>query len=212
MMLLEHIDFHHQLLDIKHMFIVTYFFRGNLLLTNKLLFAISSKGSFICTFPSDRTGHTTAFDGPVVDHLLKWKKSPNCKCIHHAGSICHARGSEPLQQSALLTDLWRMCHTDCLSVAPPSANPTNYTTDHRTDHPRTRGGCSTHSTTPTGLREDAHSWWLYSAASLGNQAAGTMTQYPTKSHYPDTELWANQSLPYPINAMCQPEKWQVPIL
>ena len=37
---------YHQLFDLKHMIIVTYFFRGN-----PLLFPISSKGSFICTFP-----------------------------------------------------------------------------------------------------------------------------------------------------------------
>ena len=34
----------------------------------------------------------------------------------------------------------------------------------------------------------AHSWWLYNATQLGDQAVGTMTQYPTQSHYPDTEL------------------------
>ena len=34
----------------------------------------------------------------------------------------------------------------------------------------------------------AHSWELYSAASLGNQADSTMAWYPTQSHYPDTEL------------------------
>ena len=31
----------------------------------------------------------------------------------------------------------------------------------------------------------AHSWQLYSAASLGNQAISTMTWYPTQSHYPE---------------------------
>ena len=34
----------------------------------------------------------------------------------------------------------------------------------------------------------AHSWQLYSAASLEHQAASTMTCYPTQSNYPDTEL------------------------
>ena len=34
----------------------------------------------------------------------------------------------------------------------------------------------------------AHSWWLYSAAPMGNQTTGTMIQYPTQLHYPDTEL------------------------
>ena len=33
----------------------------------------------------------------------------------------------------------------------------------------------------------AHSWWLYSAAPLRNQAAITMAQFPTESHYPVTE-------------------------
>ena len=33
----------------------------------------------------------------------------------------------------------------------------------------------------------AHSWRLYSAAPLGNQAASTVTQFPTQSHYPNTE-------------------------
>ena len=31
------------------------------------------------------------------------------------------------------------------------------------------------------------SWRLYSAAPLGNQAANTVTCYPTQSHYPETE-------------------------
>ena len=33
----------------------------------------------------------------------------------------------------------------------------------------------------------AHSWWLYSAASLENQGTNTMTWHPTQSHYPDSE-------------------------
>ena len=36
--------------------------------------------------------------------------------------------------------------------------------------------------------ESAHTWQLYSAAPLGNQATTTMTQHPTQSHYPTTEL------------------------
>ena len=69
---LEHIDFsYHRLLDIKHIIIVTYFLRENPLSSHSLLFLISSKGSFICTF--HQTGHTTAFDGLVVDHSLEWK-------------------------------------------------------------------------------------------------------------------------------------------
>ena len=35
--------------------------------------------------------------------------------------------------------------------------------------------------------DNPHSWRLYSAASLGNQATSTMTCYPTQSHYADTE-------------------------
>ena len=40
----------------------------------------------------------------------------------------------------------------------------------------------------------AHSWWLYSAAPLGNQAACTITQYPTQLHYPNIEL----TNPFPV--------------
>ena len=35
--------------------------------------------------------------------------------------------------------------------------------------------------------ESAHSWCLYSAAPLENQASNTMTEYSTQSHYPNTE-------------------------
>ena len=44
--------------------------RGNLLLPHRLLFPISSKGSFICIIP-DRIIHTTAFVTPVVEHWLE---------------------------------------------------------------------------------------------------------------------------------------------
>ena len=44
--------------------------KGNPLLPHKLLFPISSKGSFICTIP-DRITHTTAFVTPVVEHWLE---------------------------------------------------------------------------------------------------------------------------------------------
>ena len=40
-------------------------------------------------------------------------------------------------------------------------------------------------------------WCLYSAAQLGNQVTGTMNQYPTESHYPDSE----QRSPCPILLM-----------
>ena len=35
--------------------------------------------------------------------------------------------------------------------------------------------------------DSAHSWWLFDAASLEHQAAGTLICYPTQLHYPDTE-------------------------
>ena len=43
------------------------------------------------------------------------------------------------------------------------------------------------------VRTDTELWQctlvgLYNAASFGDQAAGTMTHYPTQSHYPDTEI------------------------
>ena len=36
--------------------------------------------------------------------------------------------------------------------------------------------------------DSTHSWRFYSAVPLGNQANGTMTQYPTQSHYPASAL------------------------
>ena len=52
---------------------LTHFLEGNPLPPHRLLFSISSKGSFICTFPIDRTVHTTTFDKPVMDHWLERK-------------------------------------------------------------------------------------------------------------------------------------------
>ena len=43
--------------------------KGNPLLPHRLLFPISSKGSFICTIP--QITHTTAFVTPVVEHWLE---------------------------------------------------------------------------------------------------------------------------------------------
>ena len=60
---------YHRLLDIRHMVIVTYFFRGNLLSLHRLLFQISSKGPFICTFP--QTGEH--IPQSLVDHWLDQK-------------------------------------------------------------------------------------------------------------------------------------------
>ena len=53
--------------------------------------------------------------------------------------------------------------------------------------------------------DSTHSWQIDSTASLGHQAASSMTCCPTKSHYPDTEL-------YPNNDDCQARKRQVSIL
>ena len=42
---------YHRLLDVIHMVTLTHFLDGNPLPPHRLLFSISSKGSFICTFP-----------------------------------------------------------------------------------------------------------------------------------------------------------------
>ena len=47
------------------------FERGNPLLPHGLLLPISSKGYFICTIPTDRIAHTTAFVKPVVEHWVE---------------------------------------------------------------------------------------------------------------------------------------------
>ena len=56
----------------------------------------------------------------------------------------------------------------------------------------------------------AHSWQLNSAASLGHQAAGTMTCYSLSVSL--SWHWANQSLPYLNNAEHWARKQQVSIL
>ena len=63
---------------------------------------------------------------------------------------------------------------------------------------------------PVPACDSAHSWWLYSAARLGNQVTSTMTWYPPQSHYPDT-VW-HQSMPYPNNSECLARKRQVSIV
>ena len=68
-----HWIWYHRLLDIKHMLIVTYFFRGNPLSPYSLLFPISSKGSFICVFP--QTGRY--IPQPLMDQL--WNTGWNGK-------------------------------------------------------------------------------------------------------------------------------------
>ena len=55
-----------------------------------------------------------------------------------------------------------------------------------------------------------HSRWLYSAASLGQQATSIITCYSTQSHYPDTELIS--PFPSPNNAERWARKQQVSTL
>ena len=45
--------------------------RGNPLPPHRLLFPISSKGSFYMHNPTDRIAHTTAFVAPVMEHWLE---------------------------------------------------------------------------------------------------------------------------------------------
>ena len=86
---------YHRLLDIKHMVIMTYFFKGNLLSPHRLLFPISSKGSFICTFPQTRQ-HTPQ---PLVDHWFERKVAQTANAPPNVDSIQH------LQLCALLPEL-----------------------------------------------------------------------------------------------------------
>ena len=70
---------------VKHMVILTHFFTGDLS-PHRPLIPISSKGSFICTFPP--TGQH--IPQPLMDQLwtTSWKKnSPNCKWVQIGGSI-----------------------------------------------------------------------------------------------------------------------------
>ena len=55
-----------------------------------------------------------------------------------------------------------------------------------------------------------HSWLLYtySAASLGYQAASTMTCYPTQSHYPDIERTSHFPILIMLSAKLGSDKCQ----
>ena len=56
--------------------------RGNQLLPHRLLFPISSKGSFICIIPYNEKAHTITFVTPVMGlerEIAEW--------VHHEGSI-----------------------------------------------------------------------------------------------------------------------------
>ena len=46
-----------------------------------------------------------------------------------------------------------------------------------------------------------HTWWLYSAAPLGNQTTNTVTWYPIQSNYPDTESTS------PCHIQIMPSAW-----
>ena len=64
----------HRLLDINHKVIVAYFYTGNLLSPHRPFSLISSKGSFICTFPQTEQHIWRTSCGPVVGT----ENSPNC--------------------------------------------------------------------------------------------------------------------------------------
>ena len=57
---------------------------GNLLQPHRLLFLISSKGSFYMHYPTDRTAHTMAFVTHYVEHWLEQEIS---QWVHHKGLI-----------------------------------------------------------------------------------------------------------------------------
>ena len=65
--------FLYQLLHIKDMVTLTYFFVESLLSPHRLYFPGSSKGSFIFAFATDWKVYTTDLCGPVVKHWFEWK-------------------------------------------------------------------------------------------------------------------------------------------
>ena len=62
--------------------------KGNPLPPHRLLFPISSKGSFICTIP-DRIAPTTAFVTPVVEHWLEREIAQWAHEMVAAGFLSH---------------------------------------------------------------------------------------------------------------------------
>ena len=72
------------------MVIVTYFFRGNSPSPDRLFFSNKQQGIFYMHFPPDRTVHTTAFEGPVVDHWLEGKIAQTTNA-----HIMQARSDDP---------------------------------------------------------------------------------------------------------------------
>ena len=57
--------------------------KGNPLPLHGLLFPISSKGSFICMIPTDRTTHTSAYITPVVEHCKTHSDNENENPLPH---------------------------------------------------------------------------------------------------------------------------------
>ena len=99
---LEHIAFHiinNWMSNIRSLWHIS--FRGSLLSPHRVLFPISSKGSFICTSPKT----WQRIPQPLMDQF-SMENSPNYKCIRHAGSIRLTGGSKPLQLSVLLLELF----------------------------------------------------------------------------------------------------------
>ena len=60
--------------------------------------------------------------------------------------------------------------------------------------------------------DSAHSWQLYSTASLGHKAAVAMTCYPTQSHYPDTEPTGSRPILIMLSARLRSERYQIKII
>ena len=117
---LKHIDFsYHRLLDIKHMVIMTYFFRQNPLSSHRLLFLISRKGSFM-HFPTDRTAHTTTFDGQLVDHWLEQKVAQTANNLSYRldriiptfTGECSTAELHPAPPSLYCTHIYTYVHTN----------------------------------------------------------------------------------------------------
>ena len=77
------------------------------------------------------------------------------------------------------------------------------------DLPERGAGALTHSATLIGS-DCMHTWQLYSATSLGNQAASIMmTQYATQSYYPDTELTRHYLILLMQSARLGSDKYQL---
>ena len=90
--------------------------KGNLLPPHRLLFPISSKGSFYVHHPTDRIVHTTAFVTPVVEH---WMEREIAQWVHPMED----RSDNPLHHERMLLprsyiSLWRdVCQ--CFTLVKP---------------------------------------------------------------------------------------------